>query len=418
MSKVRGNLGLYGGDARGVYGSSGYGRHSMIYMKPRKRWPKVLLVLLLLAVCVFVHMFACSESDAQEVSEAYNTSVETEEAAEVEAEPDSEVTTVSISAIGDLTLGTDVYFSTSTNFDAIYNDVAMGKAAYFFAQVLEYTSADDLTIGNFEGTLTTGGERQDKTYAFKGSPSYAKILKKGSVEAVNLANNHAFDYGYSAYEDTKEAIDAVGVTSFGYDRNATYEVNGIKVGLLGINVLNGATAAEELMLADIAELQEEGCQLIIASFHWGTELDYVPDSSQVALAHAAIDAGADLVLGTHPHVLQGVEIYNERYICYSLGNFCFGGNSNPTDYDTMIFQQTFTFVDGELSVDADTLAEVAVIPCSVSSTSVINNYQPCPKLGDEATALLKKLNKMSRKLEGEAVIFSTELDETGRASLS
>ena len=89
-------------------------------------------------------------------------------------------------------------------------------------------------------------------------------------------------------------------------------------------------------------MKKAGAQIIIVNFHWGIEKQYTPDENQKALAHLAIDEGADLVIGHHPHVLEGIEKYNGKYICYSLGNFCFGANRNPKDKDTMIFQQTFT----------------------------------------------------------------------------
>ena len=124
-------------------------------------------------------------------------------------------------------------------------------------------------------------------------------------------------------------------------------------------------------------------------FHWGNEKEEVPDSNQTTLAHLAIDEGADLVCGHHPHVLQGIEEYKGKNIVYSLGNFCFGGNQYPSDMDTMIFQQTFT-VD-QSGVKADNITNI--IPCSVSSDSDYNNYQPTPANGDEATRILNKIQE-------------------------
>jgi poly-gamma-glutamate synthesis protein (capsule biosynthesis protein) len=132
-------------------------------------------------------------------------------------------------------------------------------------------------------------------------------------------------------------------------------------------------------------------------------MDYTPEADQVELAHAAIDAGATLVIGHHPHVLQGVEVYQGRYIVYSLGNFCFGGNSNPPDYDCMIFQQTFTVTDGVPAADAD----IQVIPCSVSSSSSVNNYQPTPATGSEYDRIWAKLASITQDL-GDKNIFEPE----------
>ncbi|MCD8199416.1 MAG: CapA family protein [Coriobacteriaceae bacterium] len=420
-------LGLYGGDARGVYGSSGYGHGGMIYAKPRRRWPRILIIILIIAaiVAVCIWLFSCGPlSSGSEGGSTENTQTEqpadavVNEGAIEEAAPTGETVSFQVSAIGDCTLGDDVNYDSNTAFSTVYNDLALGKPGYFFKQVKKYTDSDALTIANFEGTLSTRGTREDKEFAFRGDPSYAKILKKGSVEAVSLANNHAFDYGDDAYEDTKTALDDEGIVSFGYDRNATYDVQGITVGLLGINVLNGYDDSVDLMKDDIDQLKDEGCDLIIGMFHWGIEGDYAPDSEQVSMAHEAIDEGVDLVLGAHPHVLQGIECYNDRYICYSLGNFCFGGNDNPMDYNTMIFQQTFTFVGGVLVMDDENLEDIDVVPCSVSSSTSTNNYQPTPLTGKRAKSLLKDLNENSANLDDEGVKLQTTVNDAGCAVLT
>lgn len=249
-------------------------------------------------------------------------------------EPTPEVVLLTVSAAGDCTLGTDENFDESTSFNTKYN--AVGDPSYFFREVKSVFEADDLTIVNFEGTLTTRGERKDKTFAFRGKPEYTSILTEGSVEAVNLANNHSFDYGNDSYEDTKMYLTDAGIISFGYDRNAIMDIKGVKVGLIGIYELPYGIESANLLRENIAAVKSEGAQLIIVSFHWGSEKENYPDSIQKELAHIAIDEGAHLVLGHHPHVLQGIEVYKGRNIVYSLGNFCFGGNKNPSDKDTII----------------------------------------------------------------------------------
>ena len=297
--------------------------------------------------------------------------------------------TLTISAAGDCTLGSDVNFDPSTSFVTKYNEV--GDPGYFLANVRDIFSADDLTIVNLEGTLTDGGERADKTFAFRGDPSYTQILTSGSVEAVNLANNHSKDYGLQSYEDTISHVESAGITSFGYDRTALMDIKGVKVGLVGTYVLAEGIESKQGMIDNINSLKEQGAQLIIVSFHWGTEKEYSPDEVQTELAHTAIDNGAHLVLGHHPHVLQGVEKYNGRFIRYSLGNFCFGGNKNPSDKDTMIFQQTFT-IKGEEVVQDDV---VETIPCSLSSSSSMNNYQPTPSEGSEKERIQQKIQELA-----------------------
>ena len=297
---------------------------------------------------------------------------------------------LTLSVVGDCTLGTDETFDYDTSLNAYYENYG---ADYFLQNVKDIFSTDDLTIANFEGTLTDSDEREDKTFAFKAPASYVSILTGGSVEAVNTANNHSHDYGEQSFNDTLAALDDAGIVHFGYDETAVMDVKGIKVGLVGIYELYDHLEREQQLKDNIAKVKADGAQLIVVIFHWGNETETVPDSNQTTLGRIAIDEGADLVCGHHPHVLQGIETYKGRNIVYSLGNFCFGGNSSPSDMDTMIYQQTFT-------IDADGVKKdnvTNIIPCSISSAAYdgYNNYQPTPAEGDEATRILGKINERS-----------------------
>lgn len=297
---------------------------------------------------------------------------------------------LTLSVVGDCTLGTDETFDYDTSLNVYYENYG---ADYFLQNVKDIFSADDLTIANFEGTLTDSDEREDKTFAFKAPASYASILTGGSVEAVNTANNHSHDYGDQSFDDTLAALDDAGIVHFGYDETAVMDVKGIKVGLVGIYELYDHLEREQQLKDNIAKVKADGAQLIVVIFHWGNETETVPDSNQTTLGRIAIDEGADLVCGHHPHVLQGIETYKGKNIVYSLGNFCFGGNSSPSDMDTMIYQQTFT-------IDADGVKKdnvTNIIPCSISSAAYdgYNNYQPTPAEGDEATRILGKINERS-----------------------
>ena len=307
-------------------------------------------------------------------------------------EPTAEPVSITVSMVGDCTLGTDVNFDQSTSFDAFYQ--MKNDPGYFFQKVKDIFTADDLTVANMEGTLTTSNDRQQKTFAFKGDPSYTEILTQGGVEATNLANNHSHDYGDQSYEDTIQYLEAAGITTFGYDRTAVMDVKGIKVGLIGIYELKDGLGRQQQVIDTIQAVKDQGAQVIIVSFHWGTEKSNVPDDIQKTLAHLAVDQGADLVVGHHPHVLQGIEKYQGKNIVYSLGNFCFGGNKNPSDKDTMIFQQTFTVENGELVEDDVT----NIIPCSLSSESGYNNYQPMVLEGSEKERVLQKIEEFSAAL--------------------
>lgn len=320
-------------------------------------------------------------------------------------------TSITVSLMGDCTLGTDEYFDANTSFNAYYT---LYGADYFFQNVKSYLEKDDLSIVNFEGTLTTSETRADKEYAFKGDPEYASVLMSGSVEAANLANNHSSDYGAESYTDTQTNLKSAGITTFGNDETAVLDIKGIKVGLVGIYELDTHLECRTQLVNNINKVKEEGANLIIVNFHWGNETETTPDSNQTTLAHAAIDAGADLVVGHHPHVLQGMEVYNGRTIFYSLGNFCFGGNTYPSDFDTVIFQPTFTFnTNKELTSTTNT-----VIPCSLSSESGYNNYQPTPLEGTEKTRIEQKINDLTSQITGGSGTADTSVSTDGTPDTS
>lgn len=295
---------------------------------------------------------------------------------------------LTVSVVGDCTLGTDEAFDYSTSLNAYFDNYG---SSYFLQNVKPIFSADDLTIANFEGTLTESDAREDKTFAFKAPASFAKILTDGNVEAVTTANNHSHDYGEQGFTDTLNALEAEGITHFGYDETAVMNIKGIKVGLVGIYELKDHLERTQQVKDNIAKVKAEGAQLVIVIFHWGNEKEEVPDSNQMTLGRLAIDEGADLVCGHHPHVLQGIETYKGKNIVYSLGNFCFGGNSAPSDMDSMIFQQTFTITEN--GVQADNVTNI--IPCSISSEYGYNNYQPTPAEGEEAQRIQNKIEERS-----------------------
>lgn len=321
---------------------------------------------------------------------------------------------LTLSVVGDCTLGTDETFDYDTSLNAYYENYG---ADYFLQNVRSIFSADDLTIANFEGTLTDSDEREDKTFAFKAPASYASILSGSSVEAVNTANNHSHDYGDQGFDDTLAALDDAGIVHFGYDETAVMDIKGINVGMVGIYELYDHLDREQQLKDNIAKVQADGAQLIVVIFHWGNETETVPDSNQTTLGRMAIDLGADLVCGHHPHVLQGIETYKGKNIVYSLGNFCFGGNSSPSDMDTMIYQQTFT-------IDADGVKNdnvTNIIPCSISSAAYdgYNNYQPTPAEGDEATRILEKINERSSWIStAEGTTFTAEYNNRNTSTSS
>ncbi len=292
---------------------------------------------------------------------------------------------LTVTATGDVTIGIDDSFDYDTSFNGTYYDVE--DPDWFFENLADIFKADDLTIINFEGVLSEQGEREDKQYAFRGDPIFAKVLT--GVDAANLANNHSFDYGRDAYEDTKQILADAGITTFGYDRSMVIDVNGIKVGLTGTLALYDEWDAKDGMVEQIEWVKQQGAQLVISSVHWGDEGEYHQADWQEYLGHAAVDAGADLVIGHHPHRLQPYETYKGKHILYSLGNFCFGGHRSPSDMDCAVWQETFTFENGVLTGD-----DYNIIPCSISSASDYNNYQPTPLEGDAAERALGKIPEL------------------------
>ena len=318
------------------------------------------------------------------------------------SEPEQpEAIRITISAAGDVTMGNyfgqDYYWSFREMWDK------NGDAAYFFENVYDIFSSDDMTIVNLEGPLTRAEERrEEQTYCISGAPEYVEILTEGSVEAVSMANNHRLDYYEQGSRDTVAALEGAGIV-YAYDGNVgIYETGGICIGFVSVNEVGQGAGVEKYLKEGIARLQEEGADLILANCHWGIERENYPEDYQQSLGKKCIDWGADVVIGHHPHVIQGIEEYNGKYIVYSLGNFCFGANRNPADKDCIIFQQTFTFVEGERMEDG----EARVIPCSVSSVSNRNDYRPTPAEGSEAKRIFDRMNEYSQQ-------FGVQFNEEG-----
>lgn len=299
-----------------------------------------------------------------------------------------EVKTTLVSFAGDCTLGSQRNtWSKSNSFITV-----VGKNySYPFAKVKSVFSKDDMTLVNFESVLTDYNVPASKQFTFRASPEKVNILVQGSVEAVNLANNHTMDYGQTGYADTLKALKDKGIVYTGDGEITTYTTDeGVKIGMVGYKF----THSSATFASNVQKLKDMGCDIIIFSMHWGAEGYYEPVEIQIQMAEAAIDAGADFVVGHHPHVLEKIDTYKGKYILYSMGNFCFGGNTNPSDKDTAIVQAKFTTESGEV-----TSVKLSVIPCSVSGLASYNNYQPII-LDDDSTAakrIYQKLNWSENK---------------------
>lgn len=296
-----------------------------------------------------------------------------------------------LSSAGDCTIGTDPSFDRSTSLPTIVRD-RDNDYSYLFKNSAPIFQKDDITIVNLETTFTNATERAEKTFTFKAPPEFSKALILGSIEGVNISNNHTRDYLDKGFTDTISTLKQNNINYFGENNKWIKEINGVKLGFLGYTGWQYTDRLIDKLKKDIEELKAENCVVII-NFHWGEENSYYPNSTQKSIAHYAVDQGADLVIGHHPHVVQGIEKYKDKIICYSLGNFCFGGNSNPRDKDTFVLQAKFSFNNNNLEKYS-----VRAIPFSISSVNYKNDYCPTPLEGDSKERVLKKINNLSSPL--------------------
>jgi len=331
---------------------------------------RMTLILLLLSI-----LLAGCDREAPETVAITETTVLTESTAVPTTEPITITTETEpaeerfvLTFVGDCTLG-----SNPVNYFNGYGFIKTVGENYRhpFRNVMDYFENDELTLANLEGPLTDGGYPVEKRHTFRGPTEYVNILTDNSVDFVSLANNHTLDYGPSGYASTIDTLNAAGVPFVERDSAAVITTeNGLTVGIYGAvyYLLDVETIASE-----ISSLKDGGCDLVIFAPHWGTEGTYQPTEQQVEVGHAAIDAGADIVWGSHPHVLQPIEEYNGGVIFYSLGNFSFGGNGYPNDYDTALLQQEIIRVESGVR-----LGGLTIVPACISSVEGRNNYQPTP----------------------------------------
>jgi poly-gamma-glutamate synthesis protein (capsule biosynthesis protein) len=230
-------------------------------------------------------------------------------------------------------------------------DVALGRSmeaqlarygpAYPWGGLAALLHEADLAVVNLECVLTSQGEPLEKTYLIRAHPRWGQVLVEGGVDLVTVANNHALDFGEAGLDETLDTLAALDVAAVGAGRSraeahrpAVFEVNGLRVAVLGYAAArwNGsvdvpateriAWAEPEAVAADVRAAGEQ-VDLVVVLLHAGTEYASGPSADQVTVARAAVDAGAHLVVGHHPHVTQTVERYKSGLIVYSLGDAIF-----------------------------------------------------------------------------------------------
>ena len=260
-----------------------------------------------------------------------------------------------------------------------------------FSLVRSFLEKDDLTFANNEVAFTDSTRYQDKRTVLGAPPAYAKVYLHSGIDILNTANNHCMDYFSKGYEDTVKTLDDLDIPSFGTlypgaknERNRldVREVKGVKIGSVGFSYPQESDIP--LLVSRIEKLKKSGCDLVIVSLHWGRELTDTPRSWQFAMARQIIDAGADVIWGHHPHILQQVMLYKGKPIFFSTGNFTFGAMMSNVDPDTGIFQLRY-----EIKADGPHLSRLAVIPCRTQGRG---DFRPYPLTDpQEKQTMLKKL---------------------------
>jgi len=266
--------------------------------------------------------------------------------------------TLKLSLVGDCTMG-----------GRLFSRVEKEKGlAHFFSGLVDVFSRDDLTVANCEGSLTNRTRNAGHEFNLSGPPEYAQAFTLGSVEAVNIANNHTYDFYKAGRQDTVEALEKEGIGWFGEGDLYITEVKGVKIGMTGYTYPHRYDLTRQER--DIGILREKGCDLVIVSMHWGKETSPDANREQLALGPQLIDLGADIVFGHGPHVLQPIQIYKGKPIFYSLANFSFGANVSPTDPDTAAISLEYEIGDRGLS-----MTRLTAIPCRMHNNKDFRPYE-------------------------------------------
>lgn len=277
---------------------------------------------------------------------------------------------------------------------------------YPFAETAPFLRKADVVVGNLESPISTRGKAvENKKFTLRAGSIAAEALNKAGIRVVTLANNHSMDFGPLALQDTLAILGENGIlpTGAGMDLDdarspAMVKVKGKTLAFLSYSLTfpleffasakrpGTAPGYAEFVKADIEKVRP-AADIVVVSFHWGAELMTTAKDYQIELGHQAVDWGADLVLGHHPHVLQEIEVYRGRLIAYSLGNFVFGSESNRTN-SSMILLLTFR---------GKGLVRVEAIPLDVNNYRV--KYRPRVLTGKEGREVIEGVNAGSERFK-------------------
>ncbi len=298
--------------------------------------------------------------------------------------------TVTLTFLGDCTIGgEDRLKEFDYSFDGYLRQYGYD---YFLEKVQPVISQDDLTIANLEGCfINYESAAVEKTYNFRGNKDYVQVLTGSSVEAVSIANNHIMDYGYDGVTHTVDALDTASLPWFGTfearEQTWIWEKDDIRIGFVSMEISYWYYRHRNLLKGQVQSLRDEGCDVIICVMHGGEEYRARHLAIQEQFAHAVLDYGVDIIVGHHPHVLQGVEVRDSKTICYSIGNFLFGGNAKVRAPYTAMFQFKLSF-----SEDGKYLGhQLNIIPALPSGDKENNNYQPVLATGADAETVMAQI---------------------------
>ncbi len=330
-----------------------------------------------------------NESGEDITTETVFEETTTEVVTEEETEPAPKTFDFVVTFTGDVMLASYKDQTTSGSFNEYVNN---NDPSYFFEKMKPIFEQDDYTIVNLENVftdnkLTEVWKDHDPAYWYKSKTSNTEILTSSSIEAVSLANNHYGDYGTQGRRDTDAAVESAGLLYGHNDKTFYIEKNGFTIAVICHGLWSGWQADQ---IIERINAEEEKSDFQIVFYHGGTERIHKPEDWKVKASRKLVDAGADLVVGNHPHVLQPIETYNGVDIIYSMGNFCFGGSKRPENR-TIVYQLKLT-INNDNQIEAK-VGEI--IPCYVYTGS-INNYQPAPV--DDETIKQKILDFMYGKI--------------------
>ena len=351
-----------------------------------------LLLAAVLIVCLifafFIRKIMSSDSDTAGTVEMSERTAQTETSAR-----ETDHYSYTFSFAGDCTIGSLLEWQGSLDID--FQSVVKDDYAYPLSHVRDIFEKDDLTVVNLEGTFTNAADAVEKPYRFRADPAYVRVLTEGSVEAVSTANNHSGDFKEAGLADTIAALDSAGILHTGPGGLLIRTLDGgLTIGIVSYNTVDSSAGEwqwRQDIRQDIDACKEAGCRLIIGFMHWGT-VEYLtePEAWEVQLAHDMADWGCDLIVGGHAHILQRMEYYNDVPIFYSMGNFCFGGNTGPDDMDSVIVQAQYEWNRAEGRLERSALR---VIPCEISTRKDRNDYcpTPCEEGSEDFQRILGKL---------------------------